>query len=206
MLARSSRPAVPEIEPYRLLLGSSRLLVSIPHAGTHVPEQLAARMTDAARALPDTDWHVPRLYAFAASLDATVLTATHSRYVIDVNRPPDDAPLYPGLAGSGLCPVETFAGEPVWRAGEAPDPAEVAVRIDRYWRPYHERLAATLAELRARHGSAVLWDAHSIASRVPRLFAGELPVINLSSNSRSAVTWTRQRARSCQSTPGASAA
>lgn len=182
MPARSSRPAVPDVEPYRLLPGTSRLLISIPHAGTHVPEPLAARLTETARALPDTDWHVPRLYEVAGALGATVLIATHSRYVIDVNRPPDDAPLYLGLAGSGLCPVESFAGEPVWRAGEAPDAAEIAARLDRYWRPYHQQLAATLAALRARHGSAVLWDAHSIASRVPRLFAGELPVFNIGTN------------------------
>jgi N-formylglutamate deformylase len=170
------------MEPFRLARGTTRLLLSIPHAGTHVPAELARRMTPAARALPDTDWHVERLYDFAGALGATVLVATHSRYVIDVNRPPDDTPLYPGLAGSGLCPAETFAGEPVWRDGATPDAAEIAARVERWWRPYHECLRAELDALVGRHGSAVLWDAHSIASRVPRLFAGELPVVNLGTN------------------------
>lgn len=167
---------------YRLVPGSTRLLVSIPHAGTFVPPAIASRMTGAARALPDTDWHVDRLYDFLVDMGATVIVATHSRYVADLNRPPDDAALYPGLSGSGLCPVETFDGQPVWRARQAPSAGEIAERVATYWQPYHERLRAELDQLLARHGSAVLWDAHSIRSHVPRLFAGDLPVINLGTN------------------------
>ena len=111
---------------YRLIPGTTRLLVSIPHAGTYVPPAIAGRMTEGARALPDTDWHVDRVYDFLAEIGATVLIATHSRYVVDLNRPPDDAALYPGLAGSGLCPVETFDGEPIWQPRHAPAKAEIA--------------------------------------------------------------------------------
>lgn len=170
------------METFRLIPGNSRLLVSMPHAGTFVPPAIAARMTVAARALPDTDWHLDRLYDFLADLGATVLVATHSRYVVDLNRPPDDAALYPGLNGSGLCPVETFDGQPVWQAGEAPLPAEIGERVATCWQPYHDRLRAELGQLLVRHGSAVLWDAHSIRSHVPRLFTGELPVFNLGTN------------------------
>lgn len=170
------------METYRLIPGSTRLLVSIPHAGTFVPPEISARMTGAARALPDTDWHVDRLYDFLADMGASVLVATHSRYVVDLNRPPDDSALYPGLTGSGICPVETFDGQPVWQAGQAPAAVEVADRIAHYWRPYHDALGAELGRLLARHGSAVLWDAHSIRSQVPRLFAGDLPVFNLGTN------------------------
>lgn len=167
------------MDTFSLVPGKTRLLVSIPHAGTHVPPELARRMTAAGRALPDTDWHVDRLYSFATDLGATVLTATHSRYVVDLNRPPDDTPLYPGLAGSGLCPGQTFGGKPIWRPRQAPDAAEVAERTTRYWQPYHDCLRGELDRLSARHGSVVLWDAHSIRSRVPGLFAGDLPVLNL---------------------------
>ncbi len=170
------------METYRLIPGSNRLLVSIPHAGTFVPPEIAARMTGAARALPDTDWHVDRLYDFLGKMGATVLVATHSRYVVDLNRPPDDASLYPGLAGSGICPAETFDGQSIWQARQAPAPSEVADRIATYWQPYHDRLRAELDQLLSRHGSAVLWDAHSIRSQVPRLFAGDLPVFNLGTN------------------------
>lgn len=170
------------MDTFRLIPGSTRLLVSIPHAGTFVPPELAARLTAGARPLPDTDWHVDRLYDFVADTGASVLLATHSRYVVDLNRPPDDAALYPGLAGSGICPGETFAGDAVWQPGQAPGPAEVADRIARYWQPYHDALQAELNRLLARHGSAVLWDAHSIRSQVPRLFPGELPVFNLGTN------------------------
>jgi N-formylglutamate deformylase len=166
------------MEPYRYRQGHAPLLVSIPHMGTYVPEEIASRLTPAARALPDTDWHLDRLYDFLDELGASVLMATHSRYVIDLNRPPDDASLYPGQDVTGLVPVDTFAREPLY-AGALPDAAEVAERRDRCWRPYHDRLATELARIRAGHGYALLWDAHSIASRVPRFFAGRLPDFNL---------------------------
>lgn len=166
-------------DPYRFTPGSAPILVSMPHVGLHVPADIAPRLSEAARPLPDTDWHVDRLYDFLGDLGAAVLAATHSRYVIDLNRPPDDAPLYPGARTTGLCPTETFEGAPIYRAGAGPHPAEVAARRARYWRPYHERLDATLADIRARHGVAVLWEAHSIRSRVPRLFEGRLPDLNI---------------------------
>lgn len=167
---------------YRLITGTSRLLVSIPHAGTHVPPAIAGRMTQTALTLPDTDWHVDRLYDFLVDIGATVLIATHSRYVVDLNRPADDSALYPGLQTTGLCPVETFAGEPIWLPQSAPAATEIADRVVRYWQPYHACLRAELDQLRLRHGSVVLWDAHSIRSQVPRLFAGALPVLNLGTN------------------------
>lgn len=129
--------------------------------------------------MPDTDWHVAELYDFARELGASLLVARYSRYVVDLNRPPDDGALYQGQVATGLCPRYTFAGDALYRGDAAVAPAELSERTERYWRPYHERLAATLDELRARHGCAFLWDAHSIPSRVPRLFDGELPVLNL---------------------------
>ncbi len=167
---------------YRLIPGTSRLLVSIPHAGTHVPPPIVERMTPGARTLPDTDWHVDRLYDFLADMGATVLIATHSRYVVDLNRPADDSALYPGLNGTGLCPVETFDGHPIWQPRHEPAAAEITERVVRYWQPYHACLRAELGELRLRHGSVVLWDAHSIRSHVPRLFSGDLPVLNFGTN------------------------
>ena len=83
--------------PFVLYPGTAPLLVSMPHAGTYVPPALAARFTDEARQVPDTDWHMERLYAFAKDLGASILVATHSRYVVDLNRPPDGTSLYPCL-------------------------------------------------------------------------------------------------------------
>lgn len=167
------------MDTYTFRAGTAPLLVSMPHVGTRIPPELAARMTDAALALPDTDWHLERLYDFLAALGASVLVATHSRYVVDLNRPPDGANLYPGQDTTGLVPVDTFARAPVYRDGAAPDAGEVAARIERYWRPYHAQLARELDRLRVVHGYALLWDAHSIASEVPRFFAGRLPDFNL---------------------------
>ena len=159
--------------------GTSPLLVSMPHVGTHIPEGLAAEMTEAAQEVPDTDWHVDRLYDFLLALGASVLRAVHSRYVIDLNRPPSGESLYPGARNTELCPTSLFDDRPIYRPGRAPDAAAVAERRAVYWQPYHERLAAELAAIKARHGYALLFDAHSIRSHVPRFFEGRLWDINL---------------------------
>ena len=165
--------------PFLFHQGTQPLLLSIPHMGTYVPPAIAERLTDEARGVPDTDWHLDRLYDFARDLGASVLQATHSRYVIDLNRPPDNSSLYPGQATTGLCPAETFDGTPVYRDGQGVADAEVAQRLDAWWRPYHERLRSELDRIHAQHGVAALWDAHSIRSVLPRFFEGKLPDLNL---------------------------
>lgn len=167
------------MEPYRFRRGTTPLLVSMPHTGTHVPDWLEPRLTRAAKPLPDTDWHLEALYEFLGELGASVLVATHSRYVVDLNRPPDNANLYPGQDTTGVVPVDTFHKEPLYLAGFAPSDAEAGSRIDEYWKPYHAKLTAELARLKAEHGRALLWDAHSILSHLPRFFAGKLPDFNL---------------------------
>ena len=166
--------------PFRFRQGTRPLLISMPHVGTHVPPALAARFTDAARQVPDTDWHLARLYDFAAEeLGASVLIATHSRYVIDLNRPPDDRNLYPGQDTTGLCPVDSFDKAPLYAAGDVPGAAEIAARRDAIWQPYHQQLQAELDRLKAAHGTVALWDAHSIRSVLPRFFDGRLTDLNL---------------------------
>ena len=165
-------------EPFRFTPGDAPLLVSMPHVGTHVPPDIEARLSAAAKPVPDTDWHVDRLYDFLGDIGASVLAATESRYVVDLNRAPDDAPLYPGARNTGLCPATTFDDAPIYLDGRAPGPEEIAARRATYWRPYHDRLKATLDGMRARHGTALLWEAHSIRSRVPRFFEGRLPDLN----------------------------
>ena len=166
-------------EACTLARGTAPLLLSMPHDGTAIPAALASRMTDAARRTPDTDWHVARLYAFARGIGASTLVPACSRYVVDLNRPPDGAALYPGRHETGLCPLVTFAGEPVYLGGEAPDAAEISQRVEHWWRPYHDALRAELDRLVAEHGRAVLWEAHTIRGEVPLFFDGELPALNL---------------------------
>ena len=165
--------------PFVFHQGTQPLLVSMPHAGTYVPPALAARFTEEARQVPDTDWHMERLYAFAKDMGASILAATHSRYVVDLNRPPDGASLYPGQSVTGLCPVDTFDDTPIYTRGDVPDDSEIAARRDAVWAPYHAQLRAELDRIRAQHGVAVLWDAHSIRSVLPRFFEGKLPDLNL---------------------------
>jgi len=165
--------------PFVFHPGTQPLLVSIPHMGTYVPPGIAGRLTDEAVRVPDTDWHLDRLYAFAREIGASVLQATHSRYVVDLNRPPDNASLYPGQATTSLCPDMTFDGTPVYRDGHGVSDAEMAERRETWWRPYHEQLRHELDRIRARHGVAMLWDAHSIRSVLPRFFDGKLPDFNI---------------------------
>ena len=167
--------------PFRFRQGTRPLLISMPHVGTYVPPALAARLSAEARQVPDTDWHLERLYDLADELGASVLVATHSRYVIDLNRPPDDRNLYPGQDSTGLCPVDTFDKTPLYAAGDAPGAAEIGARREAIWQPYHRQLQVELARLKAVHGAAVLWDAHSIRSVLPRFFEGRLADLNLGS-------------------------
>ena len=163
---------------FRFKAGDAPMLLSMPHVGTDIPDEVAAHMAPCALAKADTDWHLAELYAFADRLGISTLSARWSRYVIDLNRPPENTNLYPGLDTTGLCPVDTFGRESLYQDGRVPDQAEVARRLERYWRPYHNQLRAELARLLALHGRVVLWDAHSIASHVPRFFEGRLPDLN----------------------------
>lgn len=167
------------MDSFRLHRGEAPLLVSLPHDGTALPDDLVPRLTASAQTVPDTDWHVGRLYHFARELGASVLLPHWSRYLVDLNRAPDDGALYPGQNSTGLCPLRQFDGEPVYLPGREPDAAEVRVRVNRYWRPYHDALAGELARLRQVHGRVVLWEGHSIRSRLPFLFPGQLPAFNL---------------------------
>lgn len=158
--------------------GSVPLLVSMPHVGTDVPDEIAARMTPFAQSRQDTDWHLDQLYGFAEAMGASTIAARWSRYVIDLNRPPENTNLYPGMDTTGLCPVDTFHREPLYLDGQQPTQAEVEQRLARYWQPYHRQLNAELERLLAKHGRVVLWDAHSITSVLPRFFEGKLPDLN----------------------------
>ena len=168
-----------DMDLFTLHRGDAPLLVSLPHDGSHIPDVLAARMAPQARRAPDTDWHVSRLYAFARDLGASVIAPTHSRYVVDLNRPPDDVSLYPGQNTTGLCPTTRFDGEPVYLPGQDPSADEVRSRVATYWKPYHGALQDELARLQAVHGRVLLWEGHSIRAVVPFLFEGRLPDLNV---------------------------
>src|SRR5882757_4493910 len=170
------------MDAFRLHRGTAPLLLSIPHVGTGVPDAIKQRFTPEGHLLRDTDWHLDRLYGLAEGLGVSILQATQSRYVVDLNRPADDESLYPGQATTGLCSTIDFDGRPLYQPGAEPDAADIAQRVETVWQPYHSALAAELERIKAQHGYALLYDAHSIRSRVPRLFDGLLPDLNLGSN------------------------
>jgi len=158
--------------------GDSPLLISVPHDGCHLPADIRDRMTPVGLALPDTDWHVAELYGFARERGASMLVANYSRYVIDLNRPASDEALYPGQLATGLCPLQTFAGDDIYLS-PAIDAHELQRRVANFWQPYHDQIADVIKATLDKYGYALLWDAHSISSVVPRLFDGELPELNL---------------------------
>lgn len=155
------------------------LLVNVPHAGIYLPPQIAQMLTPVGRQVPDTDWHVDKLYDFAPKMGATLMVATHSRIVVDLNRDPAGDALYPGLSNTEICPTTTFADEPIYQQSMAPDNVAVAARVKQYWQPYHRQLAVEITRIKAVHGYCILLDAHSIRSEAPRFFAGRLPDLNL---------------------------
>jgi N-formylglutamate deformylase len=163
---------------YSFISGDSPVLISMPHTGVDIPEYIAKTMTPQALKLVDTDWFIDRLYDFACSLGANVIKPRYSRYVIDLNRGIDGINLYPGANSTELCPTTTFDMSPIYNNGEVPSAKEVENRIKTYWLPYHERIRSALAELKEKHGYAILLDAHSILSHVPRFFEGQLPDFN----------------------------
>ncbi|MEO1200084.1 MAG: N-formylglutamate deformylase [Pseudomonadota bacterium] len=158
--------------------GTSPVILSIPHSATWLPDDIAVRLSDHGRRLIDTDWHVDILYG-GLMPEATTVTAGFHRYLIDANRPPGDESLYPGQASTGLVPLTDFDGRAIWCDGEAPDADEIAERVARYHTPYHAALAEEIARVRDMHGIAILYDCHSIRSKVPRLFEGTLPDLNI---------------------------
>lgn len=162
--------------------GDSPLIVSFPHTGTEIPPAIEARLVSAWIGRRDADHWVDVLYDFAHSMGATTIRTAMARTVVDVNRDPSGASLYPGQNTTGLCPVETFDGEPLYRAGAEPDGAEIGRRRQEFFDPYHAAIREQIARLRARHPAVVLYDAHAIRSRVPRLFEGELPQFNIGTN------------------------
>ncbi|WP_418318712.1 N-formylglutamate deformylase [Piscinibacter sakaiensis] len=166
-------------EVFTLHQGTAPLLVSLPHIGQLIPDALKPLYVPRALDVEDTDWLLDEVYSFANELGASVLKPRYSRFVIDLNRPPGNAPMYPGVNNTELCPTRFFTGDPLYRDGSAPDAAQIAERVETYWRPYHEALAGELARLKAAHGHAVLWDGHSIKSELPWLFEGRLPELNL---------------------------
>jgi N-formylglutamate deformylase len=159
--------------------GSAPLLLCMPHTGTEVPPDLEAGFASAWLARKDTDWWIDHLYAFAADLGASLVRTAMSRSVIDANRDPTGASLYPGQATTELCPTTSFDGEPLYKDGHVPDAGEIARRRAAYFEPYHQAVSAQIARLRVRHPVVVVYDCHSIRSQVPRLFPGTLPNFNL---------------------------
>lgn len=166
-------------DTYTLTRGSSPLLISMPHVGTEIPPEFHAHLTPRALETEDADWHLHDLYDFAPALGASVLRSRIARYVIDLNRPPDDTPMYPGASNTELCPTRFFTGEPLYVPECLPAKEEVERRKRRYWQPYHDALAAELERIHALHGFALLWDAHSIRGEIPWLFEGRLPDLNI---------------------------
>jgi len=167
------------MNPVEVTRGDGPVVLGMPHTGTHVPEEVWARLNQTGRALADTDWHIDRLYEGLLP-GATLVRATFHRYVIDANRDPSGASLYPGQNTTGLVSLTDFDGKPIWNS--EPDLAEIETRREKFHAPYHAALAAEIERVRARHGVAVLYDCHSIRSRIPFLFEGLLPDCNIGTN------------------------
>ena len=165
-------------QTFEFTQGDSPLLVSMPHVGEQVPSEILANFTQRGQALPDTDWYVHRLYDFLPSLGVSSIQANYSRYLIDLNRSPDNKSMYPGQNVTQISTTSLFDNQPLYVAGTEPSAADIAQRTTQYWQPYHQKVEEELARIKQRFGYALLWDAHSIKNIVPRFFDGQLPDFN----------------------------
>ena len=161
--------------------GGGPIVLGLPHTGTDVPEEIWERLNARGQSLADTDWHIHKLYD-ALGHDVTKVRTPIHRYVVDVNRAPDDVSLYPGLNTTGLCPLTGFDGEAIYQDGAEPTAGEIEARKAAFHTPYHAALSAELARVKAKHGVAILYDCHSIRSVIPYLFDGTLPDFNIGTN------------------------
>ena len=168
---------------YELFRGSTPLLVSLPHVGTCIPDELQGLYVPRALQVEDTDWYLDQLYAFVRALGASLIVPRYSRFVIDLNRPPENTPMYAGSNNTELCPTRFFSGDPIYRPKQAPDAQAIDRRRATWWQPYHDALHAEMGRIQAQHGHAVLFDGHSIRSQLPWLFEGKLPDLNLGTSS-----------------------
>lgn len=166
------------LDTFTLIKGHVPLLISMPHNGQEIPAHIASKMTKQAKLVSDTDWYKDKLYDFARSLGAYILMPKYNRYVIDLNRDPNGVDLYPGANSTELCPTTAFDLSPLYLDNNQPDQTEINERIKSYWQPYHYAIQSTLAEIKTKFDCAVLLEAHSILSHVPRFFEGQLPDFN----------------------------
>lgn len=167
--------------PFVFRQGESPLIVSFPHQGTAIPDDVAKTMSPTGLASIDTDWFVREMYDCLEELDATIICAHWSRYVVDLNRAPDNRTLYPGRSNTAIIPELSFANVPLYQE-QVPSVEEIGERVETYWRPYHVMLERCIARNQQHHGYALLWDAHSIRGQVPQLFDGRLPELNFGTN------------------------
>jgi N-formylglutamate amidohydrolase len=170
-------------DPFTFHHGSSPLLLSIPHDGRKLKVGMSSKMTKQALLLPDTDWYINNLYDFSHQLEASVISADYSRYVVDLNRSSEDLSLYEDQISTGLCPLKTFSNENIYSSMSQINSKEINQRIEKYWSPYHEKIKTVLRQKKKEYGYALLWDAHSIKTCVPDLFEGKLPYLNIGTNS-----------------------
>ncbi|MDP7592782.1 MAG: N-formylglutamate deformylase [Litorilituus sp.] len=166
---------------YTLTTGNIGVLISMPHNGQLIPKNITETMTSTARNVPDTDWYMDKLYDFANTMGAYIISPKYSRYVIDLNRSSHGKALYTNANNTELCPTTAFDLSSLYLPNKQPSSQEISERISCYWQPYHQELTNTLAHLKQKYHKVVLLDAHSILSKVPRFFEGKLPDFNFGS-------------------------
>lgn len=159
------------------------IVISSPHSGTFFPPEVADQLKPEHVATPDdTDWFIHKLYDFAPAMGITMISANYNRWVIDLNRNPNSAPLYnDGRVITGLVPTTNFNGEHLYK-GQIPSQEEVNRRLDAYYKPYHQKVAELLQATKAEFGKALLFDAHSIRKVVPGIREEAFPDLILGDN------------------------
>ncbi len=155
------------------------VLVEVPHSGLQVPPEVEPEIDATPTAvLRDSDIYVDQLYARAPEQGATLLVSRVSRYVVDLNRGPDEVdsaavPRHPRarhIPARGVVWRARTDGTPLLRAPLTVD--QFAQRIERYYDPYHHTLREVATRLHQQHGHVLIVAAHSMPSTGRRVFGG----------------------------------
>jgi len=161
------------------------ILVSVPHCGTAFPSDIAAHYQQQKIAqVDDTDFFVHKIYDFVTDMGITLIYAHYSRWVIDLNRSPENKALYTdGRIITSLTPTTDFLGNPIYTSAVAePNYEEVERRKALYFQPYYDKTTEILNAFKAAFGYAILWDAHSIRRQVPTIQEVSFPNFILGTN------------------------
>ena len=159
-------------------------ILSIPHSGTSIPkEKVDFFNQNQLKDMDDTDWFLDKLYDFAPKMGITTIIANYHRWLVDLNRDPNNQPLYnDGRIITSICTKTNFNGDNIYKDSYQLDKKEISSRIESYFSPYHDFLNSLIVKFLKTHSKVIVWDGHSIKRFVPTINSNSFPDLIIGNN------------------------